>query len=293
MAKKKKKSKKATRKKRKTSKPEPAMRITRGRGQLIKELAELLVAIAPGSSRGTTSFSVKWVAHEFGDKKLWKDKSNKLKSTTHFLEGLFRTYPNKPKKIVLEIVKGGLKWKAKKGEEVSRDHLMLISDKLNELGVNAKKELRQIEIPEPSRIATPPDDLTSITKQVSLHPALHEDCVAMFEAGHLNEAVRKAMERFEKKIQDATGLHDVGKSLMGKAFNADNPLIPINTGVAANDTSEREGFMHLTMGAMMSMRNLYSHGDVATMTPMDAFERLCFVSLLFKRVDAALGTGTT
>jgi len=269
------------------------MRITRGRAQLIKELAELLVAIAPGSSRGKTSFSVRWVAHEFGDKKLWKDKSNKLKSTTHYLEGLFRTYPNKPKKIVLEIVKGGLKWKAKKGEEVSRDHLMLIVDKLNELGINAKKELRTMDIPEPSRIATPPDDLTSITKQVSLHPALEEDCIAMFEQGHLNESVRKALERFEKKIQDATGLHDIGKGLMGKAFNANNPLIPINAGTAGNDNSEREGFLHLTMGAMMGMRNLYSHGDVATMTPMDAFERLCFVSLLFKRVDAALGTGTT
>jgi hypothetical protein len=46
--------------------------------------------------------------------------------------------------------------------------------------------------------------------------------------------------------------------------------------------------MHLTMGAMAGMRNIYSHGDVETVTPLDAFERLCFISLLFKRVEKAL-----
>jgi hypothetical protein len=42
------------------------------------------------------------------------------------------------------------------------------------------------------------------------------------------------------------------------------------------------------MGSMSGLRNLYSHGDVAQMGAMDAIERLAFVSLLFKRVAAAL-----
>ena len=45
--------------------------------------------------------------------------------------------------------------------------------------------------------------------------------------------------------------------------------------------------MHLTMGAMAGLRNLYSHGDVKHMSVTDAIERLGFVSLLFKRVDRA------
>lgn len=77
-----------------------------------------------------------------------------------------------------------------------------------------------------------------------------------------------------------------------KAFNAEHPLIAINGLRTGTEKSEQEGFMHLMMGAMAGMRNLYSHGDVKTMTPMDAFERLCFVSLLFKRVDLALATST-
>jgi hypothetical protein len=46
--------------------------------------------------------------------------------------------------------------------------------------------------------------------------------------------------------------------------------------------------MHLTMGAMAGLRNLYSHGDVAQMSVTDAIERMGFVSLLFKRVDKAI-----
>ncbi|HBE67052.1 MAG TPA: TIGR02391 family protein [Planctomycetaceae bacterium] len=104
--------------------------------------------------------------------------------------------------------------------------------------------------------------------------------------------MRKGLERFEKRIQDITGEHSIGKELMGKAFNRQNPLIAINDGTSGNDPSEQEGFMHLTMGAMAGMRNLYSHGDVDTMQAIDALERLAFISLLFKRVDAAQA-GTT
>lgn len=266
------------------------MRITKGRRSQISAIAEALADISPATTRGN-GFCVYKVAVDHGDKKLWKDKSNKKKSIAHYLEELFRKHPRKPKKIVLEVVRGGVEWKARKGQSVAREHLTNIGELLLELGVDARKELAEVVIPEPSRVATPSDDLVSIIKRIPLHEALQDDCLTMFERGHLNEAVRKALERFEKKIQDATGEHDIGKSLMGKTFNKDSPKIAINDGAGGNDSSEREGFMHLTMGAMMGMRNIYSHGDTATMEPMEAFERLCFVSLLFKRVDAAL-TGT-
>jgi len=269
-----------------------AMRISKNRRTFIAQLAELLSTIAPATTLGS-GFSVQKVAFDHGDKLLWKGKGNKRKMISHYLEGLFRKYPNKPKKVVLEIVKGGLLWKAKKGESVERAHLDLIAEKLGALGVDATRELREFDLPVPSRVATPPHDLVSIIKRIPLHDALQDDCLAMFEKGHLNEAVRKALERFEKQIQETIGEHDIGKGLMAKAFNKDSPRIPINDGTQANDASEREGFMLLTMGAMMGMRNLYSHGDVATIKPMDAFERLCFVSLLFKRIDAAISKPAT
>ena len=265
-----------------------ARRITAKRKKLIADLADLLAEIAPATSRGASSFCVKNIAYAKKHQKLWKDKSNKRKSIAHYLEGLFRQYPNTPKKVVLEIVAGGVVWKAKKGVAVGRDHLDAIDNVLQQLDVTASKQLAKVNLPDPSKVAPPPLDLQGTADRLELHSALKEDCLAMFKAGHLNEAVRKALERFEKRIQDETGEHEIGKTLMAKAFNLQTGTIRINDGTEANDDSEQEGFMHLTMGAMAGMRNLYSHGDVDTMTPMDAFERLAFVSLLFKRVDSAI-----
>ncbi len=48
-------------------------------------------------------------------------------------------------------------------------------------------------------------------------------------------------------------------------------MIPINPMKTGNDQSEQEGFMHLTMGAMAGLRNLYSHGDVEQMRIVSTF----------------------
>ena len=77
------------------------------------------------------------------------------------------------------------------------------------------------------------------------------------------------------------------EELIRNGLDADATRIEVNDRTSGNDASEQEGFMHLTMGAMAGMRNLYSHGDVDTMQAIDAFERLAFISLLFKRVDNA------
>ncbi len=279
--------KKQRTKKKQSPARQAAMVITKARRERIRELAEMLCEIAPGTSRGETSFSIKNVAIECGDKKLWKDLTNKKKSTAAYLELLFRRFPRKPKKVVLEIVRGGVVWTAKKGKRVTPEQVEAIGEQLQKLGIEARKELRAVNIPQPSQIKRPADDLLSVLKGIDLHPAIAEDCIDLFENGHLNDAVRKSLERFEKKIQDHTGLHDIGKSVMSRVFNDANAILRINDGTGGNDRSEQEGFMHLTMGAMMGVRNLYSHGDVDTITPMDAFERICFVSMLFKRIDEA------
>ena len=266
------------------------MVITAGRKKLIAQLTALLAEIAPATSMGK-GFCVRKVAEEKGIAKCWKGNGNKKKMIAELLENTFLSFPQKPKRLVLAIVEGGVEWSARKGTAVSREHLDQIAEVMAELGFKVKKELDQLELPDPSRVAPPPLDLAALIDRIPLHDALRDDCLQMFKDGHLNEAVRKGLERFEKKIQDLTGEHSIGKELMGKAFNRNNPLIAINDGTSGNDGSEQEGFMHLTMGAMAGMRNLYSHGDVDTMQAIDALERLAFISLLFKRVDAAIANG--
>ena len=70
----------------------------------------------------------------------------------------------------------------------------------------------------------------------------------------------------------ASYMHEI----MGKAFNVGTGTVRINDGTNGNDQSEQEGFMHLTMGAMAGMRNLYSHLD--TMSPMDGCIRMPLLS---------------
>lgn len=265
-----------------------AMRITKARREQVKRLAAALAEIAPSTSPGG-GFCVQQVAEQMGLKKYWKKQKNKVEDLAHLLENVFRKYPRKPKTLVLEIVKGGVQWMARKGRQVTQEHLDAIAEPMEALGFSIRKELGTIELPEPSRVCVPPQDLIAIFDRLDLHEALKDDVAEMFRDGHFNEAVRKALERFEKAIQDALGDHKTfGRDLMAKAFGGNPPPISLNDLKTANDRSEQEGFKFLTMGAMSGMRNLYSHGDVEQMSAMDAVERLAFVSLLFKRVEKAL-----
>jgi len=264
------------------------MRITRQRQEQIDELAAALSDIAPSTSPGR-SFCVQQVAEKMRLKDCWKKQRNKQADIAHLLANVMRRYPRKPKGLVLEIVRGGVQWKARKGEQVTEEHLKAIAEPMEALGFEIRKELKAIDIPEASRVSHPAQDLVAIFDRLDLHESLKDDIAQMFRDGHFNEAVRKALERFEKCIQDTLDDHKTfGRDLMAKTFNEQNPKIVLNAMKSANDRNEQEGFKFLTMGAMSGMRNLYSHGDVDQMTAVDAIERLAFVSLLFKRIDKAI-----
>ena len=283
---------KVRRRKKSATRPEPAMRITKARREQIDLLASLLADIAPSTSPGK-GFCVRQVAETMRLKDCWKKQKNKKADIAYLLANVIRKYPRKPKAMVLQIVRGGLQWKARKGDQVTPEQVEAIAEPMEALGFKIRKELRAIEIPEASRVSHPSQDLVAILDRLDLHENLKDDVAEMFRDGHFNEAVRKALERFEKRIQDVTSdPKTIGKALMAKAFNRDSPLVPINANATGNDGSEQEGFMYLTMGAMSGMRNLYSHGDVDQMNAMDAIERLAFISLLFKRVDRALAGRT-
>jgi len=264
------------------------MRITRNRREVIKELAQALAVLAPATTPGK-GFCVQRVAEEYGLKECWKPGGNKRTMIASFLEEVFRQYPRKPKTVVMAIVQGGLNWRACRGKATTQEELDAVATPMETLGFDIRGDLKNLNLPEPSRVCAPAQDMVALLERLELHDALTDDCLAMFRAGHFNEAVRKALERLEKRIQDTLNDHKTfGRDIMAKAFGGDQPPIPLNALKTANDRSEQEGFKFLAMGAMSGMRNLYSHGDVPQMTAMDAIERLAFVSLLFKRIDNAL-----
>ena len=268
--------------------PEVAMRITARRREEIRRLAAALAEIAPATTRGK-GYCVQQVAIQMGLKDYWKSRNNKKATIAHLLEHVFRRHPRKPKKLVLEIVHGGVLWKARKGERVSPAQLEAIIEPMEALGFRIRKDIEAIEVPEPGRVRQPSQDVVALLDRLQLHKALTDDVAGMFRDGHFNEAVRKALERFEKLIQDALGDHKTfGRDLMARAFGGKSPLIQLNELTTTNDRSEQEGFKFLTMGAMAALRNPLSHGDVTQMNAVDAIERLVFVSMLFKRLESAV-----
>ncbi|HDM76566.1 MAG TPA: hypothetical protein ENG51_08860 [Deltaproteobacteria bacterium] len=90
------------------------MRITRTRRECIRRLAAALAAIAPSTSPGS-GFCVQRVAEQMSLKKYWKKQGNKVEDIAYLLENVFRKYPRKPKTLVLEIVRGGVQWMARRG----------------------------------------------------------------------------------------------------------------------------------------------------------------------------------
>ena len=48
---------------------------------------------------------------------------------------------------------------------------------------------------------------------------------------------------------------------MSKVFNLSNTIIALNRLTTENDKGIQEGYMHMTMGMMRGIRNIFSHGD--------------------------------
>jgi len=72
----------------------------------------------------------------------------------------------------------------------------------------------------PVQLVVPTQETVQLLKRAGLHPGIQKDRVAMFEHGHMSEAVRKAPECFEKLVQDTMDDHKTsGESLILKAFD--------------------------------------------------------------------------
>jgi len=61
--------------------------------------------------------------------------------------------------------------------------------------------------------------IQKMVDEFGLHRLLQPDCARLFKDGHLNEAVRKALEKYETYVQQTSALSKIGVDLMANAFN--------------------------------------------------------------------------
>lgn len=209
----------------------------------------------------------------------------KSQALQHGFENIFRYHPRLPYTLIRKIVPAGIEYRKFKRDPITRKEIQELGDHLEILGIKIKGELARIEIDETLPIIqVPPEELI---KRLSFHPLVKEiesEPLDLFKNGHFNESVRRSAERFETSVQHLTGLNDIGKSLMGKAFSGLKPLLPLNKLKTENEKAFQEGYQLLAMGLMGGIRNIFSHGDENERSPEECYEMLLLINWMFRHL---------
>ena len=113
------------------------------------------------------------------------------------------------------------------------------------------------------------------------------ECINLFKNGHVNEAVRKALEKYEVYVQKKSSLQTIGADLMGTAFSEKRPFVRIVDTSTKRGIALQDGFKLLSMGVMGFWRNYLSHGDEKQIPHQHAIAILGVVSHMMSIIDAA------
>lgn len=254
--------------------------ITAKKRQLILQLAEALGEIIPATSLG--DFSFKSIANKRSQtKKYWKKGRNKKAMIGEFLINIYRYHPNLIYKIVRENIPAGIERRFNTGNPILKKEMDHVIALLFEIGIDMNKELSELNLPDTRPIIVPPPfEYQQIIKKLSLEPDIDEKCKQLFLDGHINESVRKAFEIYEKKVQDLSGLEDIGKDLMMRAFNENTPLIKATDISNKTGKAHQEGYRFIAAGSMLYLRNRFSHGNLAQQSYVDGLQMLLIANQL-------------
>lgn len=261
--------------------------VTAPQAQAIRALAEQLGKLI-ALSGFRSSFSLTTIAKEKGLSKYLPAKAaNKKESFYIFLRNLYCQKPRTIKILVREILPKAIEKRHERGDPVLEAEALELSSGLKMVHIDLESEIVAMNLPkERPKTVPPPIAIQKILDAYTLHPSLLPDCKKMFAEGHINESVRKALERFEKTIQDLTSTHNKqGPDLMAAVFDEQNPKIKFNKLSTPQEVNKQIGFKLTTMGILHWWRNNLSHGDAEQLSHHDALGRLIMVSNLFHEID--------
>ena len=140
------------------------------------------------------------------------------------------------------------------------------------------------------------DRLQSELRRRQVHPDVLKFCRAELIQENYFHAVLEATKSVSEKIRLKSGLLGDAGELSQKAFSlgqAGMPFLAFNSLRTDTEKSEQSGLMNLLVGMFGAFRNVTAHGPKITwnMTEQDALDLLTLVSLLHRRLDAAVPTG--
>lgn len=92
---------------------------------------------------------------------------------------------------------------------------------------------------------------------------------------------QKRKKQLENVVQKISNIDSFGRDLMAQAFKDDTYINTINI-KPQNKAGFVNGFKFLSMGAMVSIRNVFSHADEEGRTPEECYEILLFINWIFR-----------
>jgi uncharacterized protein (TIGR02391 family) len=243
--------------------------------------------IIPATSPSKGGFCFQTIAKEAGLTKYWKTGSSRKETIFNLLSRVYQNHKIIFNKVIRENLPRGIERRHKSGNPILLEEIELLDQTLLRLGVNLSQEIKELDLPkERPRVVPPPHIFQKMIDGISLHPLLLPDCAKLFKDGHINEAVRKALEKYEVYVQKASGLHKIGTDLMANAFSENSPKIVVADNTTKRGLGLQEGFKFISMGSMGFWRNFCSHGDEKQMSHHDAIAIMATISHLLTYIDS-------
>lgn len=142
-------------------------------------------------------------------------------------------------------------------------------------------------LPEAERRA---NELRADLSARGVHPDVLLHCRAELVADNYFHAVLEATKSVAEKLRARTGLLDDGSTLVDRALTGNPPMLAITPLLDKNQISEQTGFVYLLKGMFGMFRNPTAHAPRINweMTKTDAEDLLSLVSLIHRRIDAAV-----
>lgn len=129
-------------------------------------------------------------------------------------------------------------------------------------------------------------ELENLFDSGNFHSSIVEASRKQFLSYDFPGAIFSAYKKVLNNVKEKSGnTKEDGIALVTSVFNPKNPVLQTPLAMWTGDTSIQEGIMHLFMGAVLCVRNVFAHRDIYLTETDTTLEYLSLASFLCKVLD--------
>ena len=132
------------------------------------------------------------------------------------------------------------------------------------------------------------EEWTHPFEERSIHPQLPTVVKQLFDDGHFSQSTFEAFKFLDQEVRRLSGSSDSGFRLMTRVFAEQSPLIQLTPLGTISEKDEQKGFQFLFAGSVLAIRNPRGHEVAVPDSPDECLDHLSLVSLLLRRLYAAV-----